>query len=690
MIRTRMPPNWSVRHKAKPVSPSWRVGSTVTQSVILNGTSRICIRISLPTLFTIKPVMPKRAAAFLLATAILTAQPEKRPKIGLVLEGGGALGFAHIGVLKWPEDHRIPIDYIAGTSMGGLIGGLYSTGQRPDEIHALAKAINWDKTLSGLPALQDLSYRRKEDRLDFPNRLAFGLKHGISAPGGLNSGQEIGLLFDREVLPYFDLKSFDDLPIPFRCVATEMVSGTQSIFDKGSLALALRATMSIPAVFAPVTDGNKIYTDGGALNNLPVDVAKSMGADIVIAVFLDEGASDPKNFNTLLGAASRNISIMIAANEIRSMQQADILLSADLKGFSSSDFGRSEEMIPKGTEAATRKGALLDRFALPEDEWQAHLAARLARRRTRVPTPAFVSVAGRASDAISSLEKALASRIGQPLEPAELEAHIRKLAGVGYFDSLGYNIASRNGAEGLEIRAVEKNYGPPFLNLGVNIDGSDTTDIRFGLSGRVTLMDLGGYRSELRMEGAFGSQNGVRAEYYHPFNKSSRWFVAPRVYANDRGVDVYANQHRISQFRLRNSGFGADIGVALSRRAEIRLGQALEWQGGKLEIGQQLVPNGTNRRAISAVHFRYYGQDDVVVPRRGPANPVGSQLPQRPPDRRRRIFHGKPQGGLLRTRVRKGLYFRAGRRRLRLRSERLGGRLVRLGRPLVARCLRQE
>ena len=562
--------------------------------------------------------MTTRIATFLLTATLLTAQPAKRPKIGLVLEGGGALGFAHIGVLKWFEDHHIPVDYVAGTSMGGLIGGLYATGQRPEEIRALARDTDWPKTLSGVPALQDLDYRRKEDRLDFPNRLAFGLKKKtLSAPGGLNGGQEIGFIFDRLALPYFDLRSFDDLPIPFRCVATEMVSGKQVVFDNGSLAFALRSTMSIPAVFSPVKDGDKIYTDGGALNNMPVDVAKAMGADIIIAVYLDQGASDPNTFNSLLGSVGRYISIMVASNEIKSMQDADILLSADLKGFAALDFAKSEEIFPKGVEAASKKANVLARLALNETDWTAHLEARNARRRTRVPEPAFISVDGTRNEMKATLEAKLAPQIGQPIEPGKIENDLRKLAGVGYFDSLGYNIASRNGTEGLQIRAIEKSYGPPFLDLGVNIDGTDTNDIRFGLSARVTIMDLGGYRSELRLEGAFGVQNSARIEYFHPFSKSSRWFIAPRAYVVNRGFDIYANQLRISQFRVRDSGFAADLGYSISHRAEVRFGEALDWQGGKLVIGQAIVPNSTNRRGISSAQFRYYGEDDVVIPRRG-------------------------------------------------------------------------
>jgi len=210
-----------------------------------------------------------------------------RQKVGLVFEGGGALGFAHIGVIQWMEEHHIAVDYVSGTSMGGLVGGLYASGLGPDEIKEFVKRIDWPTVLSGQTPFQALSYRRKEDKLAFPNRLEFGLKHGFSLPSGLNTGAAVGLLFDRTMLPYWDLKSFNDLPIPFRCVATEITTGQPHVFEDGSLAQALRATMSIPGVFSPVRHGNEIYSDGGAVDNLPVDVARSMGAQVVISSYLN-------------------------------------------------------------------------------------------------------------------------------------------------------------------------------------------------------------------------------------------------------------------------------------------------------------------------------------------------------------------------------------------------------------------
>jgi NTE family protein len=190
-------------------------------------------------------------------------QPNPRPKIGVALQGGGAKGMAHIGTLQWLEDHHIPIDYIAGTSMGGLVGGLYATGHSPAEIERIVKDIDWDTVLSGNTSYRDLAFRRKEDLRSFPNGLELGLKEGLQLPGGLISGQAVRLVIDRYVLPYSDGRSFDTLPVPFRCVATDLVSGKQVVFQNGSLANALRATMSIPGAFSPVKEDGKILADGG-------------------------------------------------------------------------------------------------------------------------------------------------------------------------------------------------------------------------------------------------------------------------------------------------------------------------------------------------------------------------------------------------------------------------------------------
>ncbi|MGC2606501.1 MAG: patatin-like phospholipase family protein, partial [Silvibacterium sp.] len=320
-----------------------------------------------------------------------------RPKLGLVLEGGGALGLAHIGVIQWMEEHRIPISYIAGTSMGGLVGGIYSTGRSPAEVREIVSGINWDQVLSGQTPFQDLSFRRKQDAHEVPGSIEFGLRKGLQFPGGFNTGQQVSLILDRIALPYSELKSFNDLPIPFACVATDLVSGKPHVFRSGPLALALRSTMSLPGIFTPVRTGDHIYADGGLLNNIPIDVAKEMGADIVIGIHLETAPLSPTATLSSFAVLGQSISVMIAANELRSMEQADLLVTVPLQKYNALDYGAADAIIKAGYDAAASKARVLSAFSVSEAEWQQYLADRKAREKT-TPIPEFVQVAGAAPE----------------------------------------------------------------------------------------------------------------------------------------------------------------------------------------------------------------------------------------------------------------------------------------------------
>ncbi len=286
-----------------------------------------------------------------------------RPTIGLVLEGGGALGLAHAGVLRWFEENRIPVDYIAGTSMGGLVGGFYASGMSAAEIEKFIKSINWNRSLRNELPYQARSFRRKEDQRDYPNDLEFGLKGGINFPSGFNSGQQVGLILDRIALPYSDLTSFDELPTPFRCVATDLVSGEPKVFDSGSLSEALRSTMSLPALFSPVRRDGHIYVDGGLIENLPVDVAKAMGADIVIAVHLETTPLNPDESLSAFSVLQRSISVVISVNELESMKKADILIRVHTEKYTALDYQASEKLMDLGYAGTSEKAALLKKLS---------------------------------------------------------------------------------------------------------------------------------------------------------------------------------------------------------------------------------------------------------------------------------------------------------------------------------------
>src|ERR1700733_8318225 len=321
---------------------------------------------------------------------------ERRPKLGLVLEGGGALGLAHIGVITWMEEHRIPVSYVAGTSMGGLVGGIYATGRSPAEVKELIDGIDWDQVLSGVTPFRDLSFRRKEDAHEVPSSLEFGLRGGLRFPSGFNTGQEVNLVLDRVALPYSELSSFNDLPIPFACVATDLVSGKPHVFRAGPLSLALRSTMSLPGIFTPVRSGKRLYVDGFLLNNLPIDVAKEMGADVTVGIHLETAPLDPKTDLSSFGVLGQSISVMSAVNVLRSMEQADILLTVPLLKYSTLDYNKADAIIKIGYDAAAAKASVLSAFSVSEAEWEEYIAVRNSRRKT-APTPQFVEVAGATS-----------------------------------------------------------------------------------------------------------------------------------------------------------------------------------------------------------------------------------------------------------------------------------------------------
>src|ERR1700761_5755683 len=577
--------------------------------------------------FMLKIAFCRRGFAATLIAAMLSAgateaqkptiEPPTRPTIGLVLEGGGALGFAHIGVIEWMEAHHIPVDDVAGTSMGGLIGGLYASGNSPQEIETFVGGIDWSAVLSGQVPFLALSYRRKEDKLAFPNRLDFGLKHGLSLPNGLNSGSAVGLLLDREMLPYFDLKNFDDLPIPFRCVATDITTGNEHVFKDGSLAQAMRSTMSIPGVFAPVVHGEQIYSDGAAVNNLPVNVAREMGAQIVIAVYLDTGPFNKEDVNSLVGVAGRNLSIMVSANELKSMKDANILLKADVSKFTSSEFEKSAEIIPQGVKVAEEHAAELEKYALNDADWQAYVAQRDARRRTTIPVPKFVTVYGVEGSQRAEVANDFAKYVGKPIDSQKIDNTIADLQGTRTYSSISYNLIDENNQTGLLVRPRLTNYGPPFLNVGPTLSSNDSNDIQLGLGARATFFGLTGPGSEVRLDASVGQVAGAAGELYQPLIVGKRYFVAPRAYYAHTITSFYSGSQELSQYTEKRNGFGFDLGYRFGSKAELRVGEDYQWYGETLRVGQPIEQVFSLTPFVSNVRFQYLGQDSVQVPTKG-------------------------------------------------------------------------
>ncbi len=553
------------------------------------------------------------------STAAEAATQPSRPrlKIGVALEGGGALGLAHVGVLQWFEDHHIPIDYIAGTSMGGLVGGLYATGKSPQELRRLVEEQNWDVILGGALPYEVLSFRRKEDKVAFPNSIVLGLRRGLVLPGGLNAGQQISLLIDRETLAYSSVHSFDDFPIPFRCVATDLVSGKQAVFKDGSLSTAMRATMAIPGLFSPIREGEHVYVDGGLVGNLPTDVVRAMGADVVIGVHLQTSPAEADKIQSLFAILGRSIDVVVAGNEIRGLAGADLVVSVGLQDFNSLDYPKSKEIIEKGSEAAAQKSRVLETYSLDDAAWTQYMERRHSHRKNEIAVPQFVKVQGANPVAEKNIERFLQPQAGKPINTGELEGLLTRLTGIGRYDTAGYQLTQKNGQDGLLVTVHEKLYAPPTLQLGFEVDGSESNDVDFTLATRLTFLDVAGYRSEWRTDFIFGNTYGIESELYRPFSPASKWFFAPHAAASSSAFKIYRKSDPLAEYRFNRTEIGGDIGYGFSRFSEVRFGYEVGTLDARLRLGTPEFSSISGRTGATRFRWLFDHTDDPVIPRRG-------------------------------------------------------------------------
>lgn len=549
----------------------------------------------------------------------------KRPKIGLVLSGGGARGFAHIGVLRVLEENHIPVDYIGGASMGGLIGAMYAMGKTPDEIERLVNSLDWEKLLQTSPPLENLSFRRKEDRRNIPSPLILrGKANNLQLPNALSSGQEIGLLFDRETLAYASVGNFDALPIPFRTVATDMVRGESIELKSGSLSQALRATMSFPAVFAPIEIDGRLLADGGLVNNIPTDVVKAMGADILIVVNIEATLDSRESLDSLPNLLTQAINIGLLENSRRGLRQADFIIAPDLENYTLADFTESESIIELGYQGAKQKIKLLQSLSLNDIDWQAHLDARRRRKPPETATvPTFLTVEGKEKNAVKAVEKKLGGKyVNQPLDQArqnQLARDLTDLTGTNRFDTLNYGLTKRQNETGLLIRtneAVEKSAQSTRLELGLDLNSVELDNVNFNVSARLTFFDVGRYGAEWRNDLRLGSDARAATEYFLPLG-GTKFFVAPRASYERRKIIVFSDGARLAEYSGETAEAGFDLGYSFNSRSELRGGLAVGYEKAVRRIGDSLLPNLRGKFSRATIGWTYDGLDKIQVPTGG-------------------------------------------------------------------------
>ncbi|HHK2642614.1 TPA: patatin-like phospholipase family protein [Pseudomonas aeruginosa] len=316
--------------------------------------------------------MRRLLLVLLLLLPLSALAAEARPKIGLVLSGGAARGLAHIGVLKALDEQGIQIDAIAGTSMGAVVGGLYASGYTPAELERIALEMDWQQALSDAPPRKDVPFRRKQDDRDFlvKQKISFRDDGTLGLPLGVIQGQNLAMVLESLLVHTSDNRDFDKLAIPFRAVSTDIATGEKVVFRKGHLPQAIRASMSIPAVFAPVEIDGRLLVDGGMVDNIPVDVARDMGVDVVIVVDIGNPLRDRKDLSTVLDVMNQSITLMTRKNseaQLATLKPGDVLIQPPLSGYGTTDFGRVPQLIDAGYRATTVLAARLAELRKPKD-----------------------------------------------------------------------------------------------------------------------------------------------------------------------------------------------------------------------------------------------------------------------------------------------------------------------------------
>ncbi len=559
-------------------------------------------------------------------TTEAAAAAQGRSRVGVALGGGSARGIAHVGVIRWFEEHRIPIDLLAGTSMGGLIGGSFAVGMDSAEIEAMLAAIDWD-TMFGASTFEFQNVRRKGDSRAYPSSIQFGLKDGFKSPPSLNNGQQVDLLLARVTAPYFGITSFDELPTPFRVVAVDLITAQPAVLCGGSLARAMRATMSLPAVFPPVELDGRVLVDGGVLNNIPTDVVRGMGADRVIAVNVGDLEDLDEIDYSLFGLLGETLDTMMRSNSLKSVAAADIVINVPLKTYGSLDWRRYEDLIREGYQAADAMRDQLLPLAADEEVWQRWLAARAAARRTVLPTPTALTIGGAGQSDERIMRRAVEPDMGQPLDVGTLETDLVELGGLDRYETLRWSLARTGGEAELRIDALPKKYGPPFLFLGLSLENTTAREFRFSLSGRYLAFDVLGSGSELRIDGSVGSEPSLFGGWYRPIGSSSL-FVEPHAGLNSRTLVEIEEDRVVATYRQVRTWAGADIGVNLGRLDDLRLGLRTGRLDATVRVGNPSLPGPRRRRngGRSPLDARRAGQP-------------GRSLRGAPPAQRGQIFH---------------------------------------------------
>ena len=558
--------------------------------------------------------------ATLLVGGVLHAAEDERPRIGLVLGGGGARGIAHIGVLKELERLQIPVDAIAGTSMGAIVGGLYATGLTADELEQIVLSLDWSQALSDTPLRKNLSFRRKQDDVRYPIGLELGVRgRKIILPRGLVQGQNLDPLLRELTADVAQIENFADLPIPFRAVATNIETGDRHVMASGDLARSIRASMSVPGLIAPTSLDGKLLVDGGVVANLPVDVMRDMGVDIIIAVDVEFPLYAPDELETAPAITEQMLTILTRKETLRQIEKLhadDVLIRPALGTFASSNFGDPVFAIEKGLAAVDTVEARLAELGISEADYARHVAAR----ELTVEAPReldFVRIDHECQLATELLAARLGVYRGDSIDPDLLAAGAGRLYGLDMFEQVGYRVVEENGQVGVVYTAVSKSWGPNFLNVGISLQDDFDGTTAFNLAARMTRTGLNKRGGEWRTDVQLGTDLLLESELYQPFGDGLKYFVAPRFKLHQNNLNVFVGGQDVAQLRVAEGDLGVDLGAELGTFGEFRLGVYRGSGKFRVKIGDPLIPDFEYDQGAVFAQLQIDTLDLSRFPRRG-------------------------------------------------------------------------
>jgi NTE family protein len=521
---------------------------------------------------------------------------------------------------------------IAGTSMGSLVGALYSTGNSPDQLKAVMNTDVFNQVFSLGTSYKSRSFRRREDDRDMPNAVQIGLRHGISIRNSVLIDQGLNAFLDRQFYRFDDRAEFNSLPIPFRAVATDLTDAKSVTFARGSIPDAVRASVSLPGVYQPFEMNGHEYVDGGVLRNLPTQTVRDMHADVILAVNLPLLPLAKGQLDSILGVLQRSFSVAIAANESESRALADVVITPDLTGFTASDYLKAYALSDRGYAAAEQQKAALLKYAVSDAQWAEYLRSKASRVRGTAGSLLHVRVTAPNRSATREVEQRFQPLIDQPMNTAAIESVLDDIRSDGRYDA-GYAVTYEEGQgnrPSILVTVTDKKTGPPFLELGANLQAESGISPRASVEGILLDQDFGGYGSELRTHLKVGWVTDLSTEYYRrlpslsggrptPDTLPSDIFLAPHLNLLRQPFYIYQNQRRLSQRQLQSIGGGIDIGWSNQRTQELRAGWEIanvRWQT-DVGSGSDELSNVFGNTQRARVRYVFDTQDRALVPQFG-------------------------------------------------------------------------